>query len=166
MDFIMRNQMGTEFIIFYSREMQQGMEKLDNGLCSLKIQLFLPLYLVHTGRNPPFLPKGPSVPPATPYLQRRASIPNIQDPTKAKRETLAAAPGPRRKLQFDNDDDDEKENQRPPPEKVPERRDDEEATHQWSVLGYLLQKWEADIEEFQRQVLQDLQDLKLKLGIH
>nr|AYA94031.1 MAG: E4 protein [Human papillomavirus] len=165
MGFIMRKPMEIECTIFYLSQTQQGMEKLDNGLYSLKIKLFLPLYLVHAGRTPLFPPKGPSVPPATPFPLRRASHPNVQDPTKAKREALAAPPGPRRRLQFDNDDDEEKENQRPPPEKAPEPRDDEEP-ERWSVLGYLLEKWELDIDRFQRQVLQDLQDLKLKLGIH
>nr|AYA93961.1 MAG: E4 protein [Human papillomavirus] len=166
MVFIMRNPMEIEHTISYLSQMQHGMEKLDNGLCSLKIKLFLPLYLAHAGRTPLFPPKGPSVPPATPFPHRRASHPGIiQDPTKAKREALVAPPGPRRRLQFDNDDDEEKENQRPPPEKGLEPRDDEEP-ERWSVLGYLLEKWEADIDRFQRQVLQDLQDLKLKLGIH
>nr|AYA94870.1 MAG: E4 protein [Human papillomavirus] len=166
MAFTMKSQEAIEFIISYLREMQQNMEKLDNGLCSLKIKLSLPLCLAHTGRNPTFLPKGPSAPPATPFLHRRASSPGIQDPTKAKRETLVAPQGPRRKLHFDNDEDDEKENQRPPPEKGHEPKDDDDTGRQWSVLGYLLEKWEADIEQFQRQVLQDLNDLKLKLGIH
>ncbi|AGC93432.1 E4 [Human papillomavirus 175] len=166
MVFIMRKVMEIEHTIFCLNQTQQGMEKLDNGLCSLKIKLFLPLYLAHTGRTPLFPPKGLSAPPATPFPHRRASHPGgIQDPTKAKREALVAPPGPRRRLQFDNDDDDEKENQRPPPEKLPETRDNDEP-ERWSVLGYLLEKWEADIERFQQQVLQDLQDLKLKLGIH
>nr|AEX31133.1 E4 protein [Human papillomavirus] len=165
MAFIMRNQEETECITSCLRQTQQGMERLANGLCSLKIKLFLPLYLVHPGRNPPFLSKVPSVPPATPYTHRRGSTSEIQDPTKAKRETLAAPPGPRRKLRFDHDDDDEKENQRPPLEKTPEPRDEDEPGR-WSVLRYLLEKWEADIEVFQHQVLHDLQDLKLKLGIH
>nr|AYA94745.1 MAG: E4 protein [Human papillomavirus] len=119
------------------------------------MKLFLPLSPVPTGRHP-YHPKPPSVPPATPYPQRKPAVP---DDNKVKREALAAQPPFRRRLVYDDDED--KENTTPTTESPQDRR--EEDRHQ--LLGSLLQKWAYDIEVFQQQVLQDLQDLKLKLGI-
>nr|AYA94766.1 MAG: E4 protein [Human papillomavirus] len=119
------------------------------------MKLFLPLSPVPTGRNPYHL-KPPSVPPATPFPHRKPTLP---DDTKVKREALAVHPPSRRRLQYDEDE--EKENT-PPSESPQDRRDDD---RKQQLLGSLLQKWAEDIEVFQQQVLQDLQDLRLRLGI-
>nr|AYA93440.1 MAG: E4 protein [Human papillomavirus] len=135
--------------------MPKGMVQLDNGLCTIKMKLCLPLplSLAHQNRSPDLfkgLQRSPPL-PGTPHPHRK-----VPDERKQKRDDLARPPA-RRHLNYDQDDDEEEPNK--------ENLDPKEEERRKVILGYLLDKWAEDILRYQEQVFQDLQDLKKRLGI-
>nr|AVN89949.1 E4 protein [Human papillomavirus]AYA93803.1 MAG: E4 protein [Human papillomavirus] len=134
--------------------MPKDMVQQDSGQCYIKMKLFLilPLLALHKPRSPDFL-KGrhgdTSAPPGTPFPLRK-----VPDDKKAKRDELAQPP---RRHQFEPDDDENNKENLPP-----ERNDDD---CKKSLVQSLLDKWAEDIIWYQQEVLRDLNDLKLKLGI-
>ncbi|ATQ38606.1 E4 [Gammapapillomavirus 25] len=137
-----------------------------DGVCNIKIKLFYPppLFLVLQGGLSTNLTKPGAGHPHTPLPHRKSLL----DDPRPRREALSHPPfKPPHKpvVRFDYDDDEEKENE--PPESRPPK--DDEPTKQtaqgWS-LSRLLRQWEQDIERFRQQVYQDLEDFKLRLGIH
>ena len=161
MDSILRMQTGTKVILLCLHQMPKDMVLLENGQYIIKMKQFLPLLLVLKGRSPPSLLKDQSVPPGTPFLPRRVSLP---DDTRAKRELLTAHhhQPPRRRLQYDEDEEDPNKENTPPEVVEQERRDNERKKF---LLQYLLTKLEEEIQLFQEQILHDLNDLRKKLEI-
>nr|AYA93934.1 MAG: E4 protein [Human papillomavirus] len=123
----------------------------------MKLFLLLPLLAALKGRSPTLLKdhlRDLSAPPGTPFPHRKA-----QDDRKGRREDLT--PPSRRHLRYD--DDEEETNKENEPPHYPYGPKDEERRRQ--IWEYLLRKWADDINWYQEQVLKDLNDLKLKLGI-
>ncbi|ATQ38446.1 E4 [Gammapapillomavirus 18] len=160
MDCTLRMQMGTKVILCYLQQMPKDMVLLENGQYIIKMKQFLPLLLVHKGRSPP-LPKDQSVPPGTPFLPRRVSLP---DDVRLRREALTAPhhQHPRRRLQYDEDEEEPNKENLPPEVVDQERRDNDRKKF---LLQYLLTKLEEEIQLFQEQILHDLSDLRKKLEI-
>ncbi|ATQ38508.1 E4 [Gammapapillomavirus 22] len=159
--------METNHILHYLLLMHKLMVPVEDGQLSIKMKLFLllPLLAVHKGRSPTLL-KEPqrdlSAPPGTPYPHRKA-----QEERKQRREDLVPPPL-RRHLRYDDGDDDENNNNNStnkenlPPQYPYDPKDEDRKRVIW---GYLFHKWAEDIAWYQKQVLEDLQDLKLRLGI-
>nr|AYA94923.1 MAG: E4 protein [Human papillomavirus] len=127
----------------------------ENGQFILKIKLFLLFLLASLKAPSPDLFKGlqrdTSAPPGTPLPIRKP-----QDGRKTKREELAQPP--RRHLRYDDDDEDPNKENVPPYDR---NADDWRKT----LLQHLLEKWEAELNWYQEEVLRDLQGLRQKLGI-
>ncbi|AEM24604.1 hypothetical protein [Human papillomavirus 136] len=138
---------------YYLKRMLIDMDKQECGLLMLKIsKFFLPLLVALLGGlylNP--RATGPN-PPSTPRLKRRSE----EDRFLKKRQDLVQ---PRHHLKEDNDDDEEEKENRPP------IRDDDELKDVEELLTLLLRKLGKAIDQYQQQVLQELSDLKQRLGI-
>nr|AYD41506.1 MAG: E4 protein [Human papillomavirus] len=154
MVYIMKINKEIKTTLLYFLLMPKGMVLLDSGLFIIKMKLCLPLpLLVHQTRSPDLfkgLQRSPP-PPGTPHPLRK-----LPDDKKQKRDDLARPPA-RRHLNYDQDDDEEDPNK--------ENLDPKEEERRKLVLGYLLDKWADDILHYQDLVLQDLADLKKRLGI-
>nr|AYA94516.1 MAG: E4 protein [Human papillomavirus] len=122
----------------------------DNGQCTLKMKLFL-LLIAHKDHLPPSLFKDLSVPPGTPFPQRKPTA----DGTKAKREALAQPP---RRPRYDADDDEETNKENRPP-------DYDRKGYGRLAVASLLQKLEEELLQYQEEVLQELSALRERLGI-
>nr|AYA94731.1 MAG: E4 protein [Human papillomavirus] len=143
---------------YYFMKMLVNMVRLDNGLLNTKLQLF-PLLLLAQPSDPPSTPKKATISTGSPGSPHRRKVPLGED----FRGILKKYPQlpPHRQPREENDideDDEEKENQ--PPETPPAQNGDE------GPLMSLLRKWDHDINQFRNIILQDLEDLKRKLGIH
>ncbi|ATQ38515.1 E4 [Gammapapillomavirus 22] len=161
MDYILKIIVEKKITFCYLPLMQKHMVPVEDGLLNIKMKQFLllPLLPVHNkGRSPTLLKdhqRDLSAAPGTPFPFRKQ-----QEERKLKRDDLI--PPPRRHLRYDDDEDESnKENVAPP--QYPYGPKDEERRK--ASLGYLLEKWAEDIIWYQEQVLKDLNDLKLKLGI-
>ncbi|ABR20506.1 E4 protein [Human papillomavirus 88] len=146
------------YISFYLSLSLKNMAVVDNGLCIIKILLFLPLPPALLGGPHPSPPKPISTPqpPATPRpLPRR----EVQGSDYKRR---SAQPPPRRPTIFDlQEEDEEKENE--PPE---QREEEQPPTETLSEnLSRLLRRWDQDIEHLKDLVSRDLDDFKRTLGI-
>ncbi|ATQ38480.1 E4 [Gammapapillomavirus 22] len=136
--------------------MLKHMVPQENGQCILKTKLFLLFLLASLKAPSPDLFKGLQrdtlAPPRTPPVRKP------QDDRRAKREELAQPP--RRHLRYDDDDEDPNSNKENIPPYDPNADD-------WrkTLLQHLLQKWEAELNWYQEEVLRDLQGLRQKLGI-
>ncbi|ATQ38701.1 E4 [Gammapapillomavirus 22] len=142
----------TKTTLLYLLLMQKDMVQLENGLYILKMKLCLLLSLVHKAHSPDLfkgLQKDVLRAPGTPHPMRK-----LPDDVKTKRESLARPP---RRLNYDVDEDEEETNK--------ENLDPKEEERRKLFLGYLLDRLAEDILQYQEQVLQDLNDLRQKLGI-
>nr|AYA94375.1 MAG: E4 protein [Human papillomavirus] len=141
--------------------MLQLMVPQENGLCIIKIKLFLLLLLAPLKPRSSDLFKGPSgelsplPPPGTPFPSRKP-----QDDKRAKREELTQPRRPHQRYDIDDDDQETNKENHPPP------ADRSDVDWKKTVLQSLLEKWAADILWYQEEILRDLNDLRLKLGIH
>ena len=121
------------------------------------MKLFL-LSLAHKGQLPTSLFKDslplPGTPPRTPLTARKPPA----DETRAKRQALQQPPHRHQNFDADDDDDENKEN-------LP-IDEDRKGYGRRQLLQSLLERLEEDLQAYQEEVLRELSDLRLKLGIH
>nr|AYA93914.1 MAG: E4 protein [Human papillomavirus] len=132
--------------------MLPDMERQENGLLILEMnKFFLPLLPALLGGlylTPPRSAGGTA--PPTPRPKRKTE----EDLYTRRRQALAL---PRNHHQED-DDDEEKENQ-------PPVKDDDELKDTEDLIQFLLKKLAKAIASYEEQVLQELKDLRKRLGI-
>nr|QAB13916.1 MAG: E4 protein [Human papillomavirus] len=151
MDYILLNMMVHKRTFCCLKEMHIDMATQENGLLMCQMnKFFLPLLIALLGGiylTPPRSTGG--LPPPTPRPKRKSE----EDRFNRRRQALALP-----RDHQEDDDDDEKEN-RPPP------KDEEELKETEDLVQYLLRQLEKAINQYEQQILQELKDLRLKLGI-
>ncbi|ATQ38349.1 E4 [Gammapapillomavirus 11] len=151
MDYILLSMMAHKHTFCYLKKMLIDMATQENGLLIYQMnKFFLPLLLALLGGiylTPPRSTGG--LPPPTPRPKRKSE----EDRFNRRRQALAL---PR---DHQEDDDDEEKENRPPP------KDDEELKETEDLVQYLLKQLEKAINQYEQQILQELRDLRLKLGI-
>ncbi|ADR77931.1 E4 [human papillomavirus 129] len=150
MDCIMWTKMETKVIFYCFLKMPGDIVTIIFGVCITKMNTFiflLPALLGGLTLGPQRNLLAPRTPPGTP---RR---PTDEARHKQRRQALGLANGAQRS---DDDDEEEKENQQNPKEGN---------SLLDNLLSRLLNKWEKAIDQLEEQILTDLKDFKLRLGI-